>query len=249
MIIVKVPGINGLGKTSGARDAGREILKEVKGEYRNEEIHVDNSNLEEQEQLIRKNAVKLFNEEDRIVFLGGDHSISFPLVDSFREVKGDDVRLVIFDAHADCMPSMKEPTHEEWLRALIEKGFKGSNVMLIGARKIEKVENEFLNLNGVRRIGVDDIRYDSAKVLRRIREFINDKEIYVSFDVDVFDPSIVKATGYLEENGLKEDEVLRLIDVINEGNVSAMDLVEVHLKKKGIDDTLRLAGEVLEKFI
>ena len=251
MIIVKVPGINGLGRTKGTRNAGVKILEDFGSQYKYEEIHVDNFNLEEQESLIRKNAVKLFEEEDKVIFIGGDHSISYPLVDSFRKVHGNDFRLVVFDAHADCMPAMREPTHEEWLRALIENGWKGSDVLIIGLRKVEREEKEFLDIYGVKRISVEEIRYDSLKSIKWLRNFISRGKIYASFDVDVFDPSIVKATGFLEEDGLREEEVMRLIDVIKEGSVVGFDLVEIDLNKgvKDVEETVRLARKVLEKFI
>jgi len=235
MIVVRVPGVNGLGKTSGTREAGREILKDL-GE-RHEEIHVDNNNLEEQESLIYKNSKKLFDEEERVVFVGGDHSISYSTVRAFVEKYGDDVRLVVFDAHADCMPPMKEPTHEEWLRALIERGgLEGKQVLLIGSRKIEEEERDFIDKEG---IGMSD---DVSVV----RDFVKSGKIYVSFDVDVFRG--VKATGYAEGE-LSEEEGMELLGVVLGGDVGGCDLVELNLEGDGLGESLRIARGVVGKFI
>jgi len=237
MIIVKVPGINGLGRTAGARDAGNAVLEGMDvSKYRHEEIHVDNANLVEQESLIRKNAVKLFEEEDRVIFLGGDHSISFPLVDSFRKVHGGDVKLVVFDAHADCMKPMKEPTHEEWLRALIDSGFNAEDVLIIGLNKVEDVEMKYLKEKEVR----------MTEDVEEVKEFVSSGKIYVSFDMDVFES--VKATGF-PEGRMKEEEVMELVEIVNGGDVVGCDIVETHLDREGIDDTLRVAREVLSEFI
>ena len=67
----------------------------------------------------------------KIIFLGGDHSISYSLGKAFFEhceKENKEPCLIIFDAHADCIKPMKEPTHEEWLRALIDEGFPKENI-------------------------------------------------------------------------------------------------------------------------
>lgn len=160
MFIVKVPGINGLGKTKGCERAGNAILKSLKEIHSNEsgniidtnlldleEIHLDNSNLELSNKLIYENSLETFETKPQVIFLGGDHSISYSIGKAFL----DDCRkekkkpcLIIFDAHADCMEPMQEPTHEEWLRALVEAGFPPENILLVGARNIEKSEIKFI---------------------------------------------------------------------------------------------------------
>ena len=89
MRIIKVPRINGLGN-SGSEKAPNLILAELDklGKSLNldiEEIHVDNSNVEESEKLIYENALEEFGICDSLIFLGGDHSISFPIVKAFME--------------------------------------------------------------------------------------------------------------------------------------------------------------------
>ena len=136
MYIVKVPGINGLNKTQGCEKAGNAILDSLKEIYSNEqgipidvrlldleEIHLDNLDIEKSQELIYKNSLKIFEVQPRTIFLGGDHSVSYPIGKAFVDYSknsGKEPCLIIFDAHADCMQPMNEPTHEEWLRALIE---------------------------------------------------------------------------------------------------------------------------------
>ena len=131
MYIVKVSGINGLGKTNGCEGAGNAILKALRDLHSNEqgvpidvdlldleEIHLDNSNLEEANSLIYKNSLKAFETKPRTIFLGGDHSISYSTTKAFLDYcnrEGKQPCLIVFDSHPDCMPPMKEPTHEEWL--------------------------------------------------------------------------------------------------------------------------------------
>jgi len=96
---------------------------------------------------------KVRNSENKITFIGGDHSITYPIFRAFSEVNKD-AFLVVFDAHADCDVANKEPTHEEFLRAIIERGFDPSRVVLIGVRKMWDVEKKFLEDNGVKVFGL-----------------------------------------------------------------------------------------------
>ena len=112
-----------------------------------EEIHLDNSNLELTNNLIYKNSLKIFEIQPKTVFLGGDHSISYSTGKAFFdycESQGKKSCLIVFDAHADLMPPMKEPTHEEWLRKLIEEGFPTEDILLVGVRNMWKDELIFL---------------------------------------------------------------------------------------------------------
>ena len=173
MLIVKVPGINGLGKTKGCRNAGNAILASLDDIWSNEqgkivdrklldleEIHVDNENLEEQDRLIYENALEIIKSQDKVIFLGGDHSISFSIGKAFLEYckkENKETCLIIFDAHADCMKTMKEPTHEELLRALVEEGFPAKNILLVGARNLWQEEIKFLAENKIKRISINEL--------------------------------------------------------------------------------------------
>ncbi len=245
MKLIRVPGINGLGKTKGARDFGALLTEKF-----DKVLELDNGNLEEQLNKLYDAADEYFHYDEMIVFVGGDHSISYGIAGAFFD-KFENGKIIVFDAHPDLMPPMKEPTHEEWLRGLIERGVNGSDVLLIGARKIEPEEGEFLSVSGIKTISVDEVRYDLARSLRKLREFISQGEVYVSFDLDVFDAEIVKATGYPEADGLDETEILNLLNVISEakGRVKGADLVEGNLDfpKEHVAETVFVAKRVLDK--
>jgi len=259
MFIVKVPGINGLGKTKGCRNAGNEIISKLKSKLNTkfldfEEIHVDNNNLEEQETLIYENSLEAFETKEKTIFLGGDHSISYPLTKAFlnyckQKQNNKQPFLIIFDAHADCMPPMKEPTHEEWLRALIDnQNFPKENILLIGARDIEPEEASYLQKNKIKTISTQQIKSDINSIIQQIIKLIKNKELYISFDIDVLDSSLVKATGYPSPNGLTEEQAITILkEIIKINNPKAFDLVEVNLEKpkQEVEKTLDIAVKVL----
>ncbi len=266
MKIVKVPGINGLGKTNGCRNAGNAIINALddiwsneKGKIINrkmldlEEIHVNNENLEEQEKLIYENAREAFENQDKIIFLGGDHSISYDIGIAFLEYcKRMEKKpcLIVFDAHPDCMPVIKNPNHEEWLRALIEKEFPAEDILLVGARNSDQEEIRFLAERKVKQISINQLNENLQDTTDTIMEFASGKELYVSFDIDVVDPAFASSTGYLEPGGLTSRQTIYIMQRIAlMKNLKAIDIVEVNSEDDRQGMTIKLASKILAEII
>ena len=266
MHIVKVPGINGLGKTKGCENAPNSILDFLKDIYSNEqgksidvksldleEIHLDNGNIEECNKLIYKNSFETFEEKSRVVFLGGDHSISYSLTRAFLDYcqnSGKEPCLIVFDAHADCMVPMKEPTHEEWLRKLIEDGFPTKNILLVGVRNYWKDEIKFLKERKIQQISVNLIEEDIDNIADTIMEFCNGKEVYVSVDVDVLDAEFVKATGYPEVGGLTPRQLIYILQRLKKvKTLKAFDIVEINPERDSRGETVRVGAKLLSEMM
>jgi len=244
MKVVKVPRVNGLGK-NGSVCATERIVAELGVDA--EEICVDNFDVEDSDRLIYERAREIFESGEKCVFVGGDHSISSPIVRAFNE-KFSDAFLIVFDAHADCDYCAKEATHEEWLRAVVESGFKPENVVLIGARKMWDVERKFLREKGIKVFGEV---YDVEAVGDYVTERANGKDVYVSVDVDVLEPAVAPGVSYAEPNGLSSRELfylLRRIFCIK--SLRAMDVVEVDVvKDEGFDfRTVKVAVKIVGEF-
>jgi agmatinase len=268
MFIVKVPGINGLGKTEGCERAGNEILKCLKEEiYSNEfgnpintenldieEIHLDNNNLELTNKLIYKNSFEIYKTKPKVVFLGGDHSISYSTTRAFLDycdTSGKKPCLIVFDAHPDCMEPMKEPTHEEWLRKLVEEGFPSENILLVGIRNSWESELVFLKERKIKILSMNSLLLDIEDNCDVIMEFSNGKELYVSVDIDVIDPAFAPGTGYKNEvGGLSSREFIYLIQRINKiKNLRALDIVEINPEKDKDGKTIKLGAKILGELI
>jgi len=266
MYIVKVPGINGLGKTNGCEKAGNSILDAIKDIHSNEqgipinselfdleEIHLDNSNIESANKLIYKNSLKDFETKPKTIFLGGDHSISYSTTKAFLDYCNSSEKepcLIIFDAHADCMTPMKEPTHEEWLRCLIEQGFPVENILLVGVRNMWKDELKFLKEKKITMITMNQFLDDLPDTCDTIMEFSNNKELYVSIDIDIIDPVFAPATGYKEPGGLTSRQFIYLIQRINKiKNLRAVDIVEINPEKEGGEETVKLSAKILGELV
>jgi formiminoglutamase len=269
MQIIKVPGINGLGKTRGCERAGNAVLEELKEVYSNEswkpidarlldleEIHLDNDDLELTNKLIYENSLEAFD-KDKIIFLGGDHSISFSTTRAFLEhCKREEKEpcLIVFDAHPDCMEPVDKnfPTHEEWLRCLIEQGFPAENVLLVGLRNSDPKEIRFIKENGIRVMSINHILVNIEDACDTIMEFSNGKELYLSIDVDVVDPAFAPSTGYKEPGGLTSRQLIYLVQRLNKvKSLKAVDIVEINSEKdkeKG-NLTVKLGAKLLSEFL
>jgi arginase family enzyme len=268
MFIVKIPGINGLGKTEGCERAGNAILDALKEIYSSEagipievpaldleEIHLNNKNLELSNELIYKNSFEMFETKPQTLFLGGDHSITYSTTKAFLKYCKSNKKnpcLIVFDAHPDCMEPMKEPSHEEWLRKIIEEGFPKENVLLVGTRNSYKDEITFLKQNKIKIISMNSLIEDLHEMCDTIMEFSNGKELYVSIDIDVVDPAFAPSTGYPEAGGLTSRQFIYLIQRIKKiKNLKAVDIVEINEKmdKENNNQTVKLGAKILAELI
>jgi agmatinase len=260
MLIVKVPAINGLGKTKGCENAPVRILAELQEIYTNErgteikinkqqvkEIAVNLENIEETTKNILNQAKKIFSSNEFAVFLGGDHSITYPLLKAFSETHAN-AGIIIFDAHADCVNRIKEPTHEDWLRTTIENGFKAGNVILVGLRNLHTIEREFMQKNKIKcfmQKELENLQDTCDAIMETARKF---DALYLSIDIDAVDPAFAPATGYLEPAGLSSREIIYFMQRLSMlKNLKAADIVEVN-PSKGINNiTSRLAAKIISE--
>jgi agmatinase len=266
MFIVKIPGINGLRKTEGCERTGNAIIETLKDIHSNEqgniietslldfeEIHLDNSNVELSNKLIYKNSLEIFETKPQVIFLGGDHSISYSTGKAFLNYCKSSRRepcLIVFDSHADCMTPMKEPTHEEWLRKLIEEGFPKENVLIVGLRNCWKDEIKFLKENKIKTLSMTSLTEDLHDMCDTIMEFSNGRELYVSIDIDFIDPLFAPATGYPEPGGVTSRQFIYLIQRIKKiKTLKAVDIVEINEKKDKDRTTVKLGAKILAELI
>ena len=260
MLIVKVPAINGLGKTNGCEKAPDLIVKAIEDIYSSEsgkkiifnidKIEVDNTNVEEANQIIQDKSKEFFSKDEKIVFVGGDHSISYNLVKVFLDL-GSNSGLIVFDAHPDCMPPGKEPNHEEWLRAIVEQGFNPEKIILISTRNSDPEETAFLKEKKINVFSMKELQDNLESACDKIMEYARKFDsLYLSLDIDAIDPAFAPGTGYIEPGGLTSRQFLYLIQRIKRiNNLKVMDIVEVNPDKDINEMTIKLAAKVIGELI
>lgn len=160
---------------------------------------------------------KLFKDKKIPIFIGGDHSISIPIMKNL----GKDVTIFHLDAHLDMRESYKGNKHSH-ATALYEAS-STHNVVHFGIRtaceeeldNVELFNNKILN------------SFDTETLLNNLGE-----KVYITLDVDVLEPIYMPATGTPEPLGISYGNLLNiLIDICNNKNVVGIDIVELSPQK------------------
>ena len=163
--------------------------------------------------------------------LGGEHSITPGSIKPFMN-KFDHLTLLHFDAHADLRDSYQGEkfSHASAIKRCLD--FNNLNVVSFGIRNLSKSEMDYYNNNQDRiKIfwGKDKKNYDISK----LKEIFENKTVYITFDVDGFDASVMPATGTPEPGGLFWEDVLPIIKkVCQVSNVVGADINELAPIKK-----------------
>lgn len=164
------------------------------------------------------------------LYLGGDHSITYPCFKAFSE-KFNNPGLIVFDAHPDVFSENEFVTHQDWLKFLLEeKCVKGENVIIVALRNPAIEEIAYLMENGVRFYHAKDIFLNIENVCDAVMETAHSWDgLYLSIDIDSLDPAFAPGTGYLEPGGLSTRELLYFIQRLRKlRNLKAFDIVEIN---------------------
>ena len=158
--------------------------------------------------------------------LGGEHSITAGCIEPF--VKSyKNVTILQFDAHADLRNSYNNQkySHASAMRRCLD--FKNVDLISIGIRNISKEEIPFLKKNDSR-IKIFWAKDQKKWNLKYFKRLIKNKNVYLTFDVDGLDSSIMPATGTPEPGGLFWYETLSLIKTtFKYANVIGADINEL----------------------
>jgi len=168
----------------------------------------------------------------RLVSLGGDHTIALPLLRAAVRRHGP-VALVHFDAHLDTWPTYfgARYTHGSPFRRAAEEGLfvpghsahVGIRGSLYGTQDLS--DDAAMGFRILSCEDIDDIGVPAAA--RRLRDQVGDRPVYLSIDIDVLDPAFAPATGTPETAGLSSRELMRLIRSFDGANLIGADIVEV----------------------
>jgi arginase len=180
----------------------------------------------------------MLKDNNNVITIGGDHSISYSTVNSALKKYGDSLHVIWIDAHADLNTQSTSKTHnlhgmpvghlmgfEEHPVATITNNFlKPSQLTYIGIRDIDPPERERIKRSHIRSYNSFYYSY-SIRIADYLKEILKDKKIYFSIDVDSLDPITFPCTGIKIPDGMYIHEVLAIINALKE-NAVGMDLVE-----------------------
>ncbi|MCF8240144.1 MAG: agmatinase [Melioribacteraceae bacterium] len=176
---------------------------------------------------IYKNVVRLLTDNKFVVTLGGEHSLSSAPIRAHHE-KYENLSILQIDAHSDLRDSYEgtKYSHASVMARVVEFN---KNITQVGIRAQELSESKFIKENGINTFYARDIRLGKYgenwqyEVLQKLSE-----NVYITFDVDGLDPSVLPATGTPEPGGLYWDETIDLIKLVGkERKIVGFDVVEL----------------------
>lgn len=166
---------------------------------------------------IKSSVTNLITDCHKVLSLGGDHSVSYPIISAFSE-KFEGLNILHIDAHADLYEDFEgNPfSHASPFARVLEEG-KVANLTQVGIRTLNTHQREQADKYGVHIIEAKDFSHEFLTSLQG--------PLYVSLDLDALDPAFAPGVSHHEPGGLSTREVLQIIQDIPVEIVGA-DIVE-----------------------
>ncbi len=189
---------------------------------------------------IEKITLDHFTENNRILTLGGDHSITYPIIKAYCKFY-DSFDILHFDAHPDLYEELDNDKYshacpfarimeKKLIDQLIQVGIRTWNThQLEQARKYKIVISEMKDFD-----------------IRNLPELKND--VYISLDMDVFDPAFAPGVSHHEPGGLTSRQVISIIQNIKSRIIGA-EIVEYNPKRDVQGITAALAAKMMKEIL
>lgn len=165
--------------------------------------------------MIQKNVEEIYKDGKKVFGIGGEHLVTFPEIKAISKYI-DNLAIIHFDAHTDLREEYlgEELSHSAVMRHCGNIiGFE--NIKQIGIRSGMKSEFELMQ------------KYNTLATKYEDLDILNNKNIFVSVDLDVLDTSIMPGTGTPETGGMNFNELLGWFKYISKFNIIGADVVEL----------------------
>ena len=180
------------------------------------------------------------------LIIGGEHSITIGIIKSIITNYPDLIMLQL-DAHADL--------RDEWLGSKFSHACTMKRCLeILPSKKIFQIgirsgtKSEFLEMNNTKRL-IQHTLGENAKSLEEALKSFKGRPIYLTFDLDWFDPSVMPGTGTPEPGGYFWGDFAAIINVIKSHNLIGADVVELSPKLDNTGISSILAAKVIRSLI
>ena len=171
--------------------------------------------------VVYKTTKTLLEKDKFLTFFGGEHSISIGIIKAFYE-KFRNLSVLHIDAHADLRPTYLGSAYNH--ACALHDASKNCNLVQVGVRSMDVDEVEHMSKDQV--YFAEKIHGKTQWMTDSINQLSN--EVYITFDLDAFDPSIMPSTGTPEPGGLLWNDITKYLKMVFESkNVVGFDIVEL----------------------
>ncbi|MGA8152806.1 MAG: agmatinase [Terriglobales bacterium] len=187
-------------------------------------------------EVIEKAVGELLDKGQRVVSLGGDHSVTYPIVRAFGK-RFPDLTIVHFDAHPDLYEEFGGNRYSHacpFARIMEERCAK--RLIQLGIRTINQHQRE-----QAARFGVEILEMRDLPATEKLKLT---GPVYISFDIDVLDPAFAPGISHREPGGMSVREAITHLHAIT-GTIVGADLVEYNPQQ----DVPRLTATVCAKLL
>ncbi|MHA1999040.1 MAG: agmatinase [Promethearchaeota archaeon] len=190
-------------------------------------LHFDSSEPARVHEFLSSASFVIYESDHFPVFLGGEHSITLSLIPDH-----DNLGIVILDAHLDLRDSyLSQKLSHACVTRRISEIVGIENVLVLGTRGISSEEMQFVdetNFNHITSLELIKSFSRDSSVFDDIRKFIDEHDgIYLSVDMDVFDPAFGMGVGNPEPEGITPTIAMDIINIIKRDSLVGCDVVEV----------------------
>jgi len=164
---------------------------------------------------------QLLKTDKFLTFIGGEHSISIGIIKAMYQMHPD-ITILQLDAHSDLRAEHNDSRYNH--ACAVHDAAHNTNLIQIGVRSMDSSEKEYLNPNQC--YFAHRLQGSDGWMKKAVGQMTD--KIYITIDMDVFDPSIMPATGTPEPGGLDWYQVTKFLHMVFENKeVLGFDMVEL----------------------
>ncbi|WP_299460972.1 agmatinase [uncultured Microscilla sp.] len=185
----------------------------------------ENASPEQMVAAVRTATTKYLEQGKFVVTIGGEHSVSIGAIQAFAQ-KFDDLTVLQIDAHTDLRPTYLGSANNH--ACVMARAREVANIVQVGIRSMDSSELPYVEDHRI--FYAHDIVRSRGKDSQWQYEVVDQltSNVYITIDLDGFDPAVVPSTGTPEPGGLWYDEVLDLLKLVDANvNIVGFDVVEL----------------------
>lgn len=190
--------------------------------------------------LIERSISELLNKRARVIALGGDHSITLPIIRAFAKIYPK-LNILHMDAHPDLYDELNgnRYSHASPFARIMEEKL-AVRLVQVGIRTLTGHQND-----QAKRFGVEII---DMKRIEKVQDLTFDGPLYLSFDLDCLDPAFAPGVSHYEPGGMNTREALTIIQNL-QGQLVGADIVEFNPKRDPQGITAMVASKLLKEVL